>query len=158
MATLRWVPYHGGQAEFLRVPCADFNCLVLPEGAEAEEEDYVMLADVFPTGYHATELASLQTGESVVIYGAGPVGLFAAYSAILKGASGVFVVDRLKDRLALAEQIGATPIDDSKGSPVEQLRELTKGKGADKGCECVGYQAHDTERRRTFQHDTYYAG
>jgi threonine dehydrogenase-like Zn-dependent dehydrogenase len=104
-----------------------------------------MLADVFPTGYHATELASLQPGESVVIYGAGPVGLFAAYSAILKGASRVFVVDRLKDRLALAEQIGATPIDDSNGSPVEQLRELTRGKGADKGCECVGYQAHDTD-------------
>jgi glutathione-independent formaldehyde dehydrogenase len=137
-------PYQGGQAEFLRVPYADFNCLVLPEGAADQEEDYVMLADIWPTGYHATELACVQPGESVVIYGAGPVGLFAAYSAILKGASRVFVVDRLKDRLALAEQIGAVALDDSKGSPVEQLQDLTEGKGADKGCECVGYQAHDT--------------
>jgi glutathione-independent formaldehyde dehydrogenase len=137
-------PYQGGQAEFLRVPYADFNCLELPEGASEQEDDYVMLADIWPTGYHATELASVQPGESVVVYGAGPVGLFAAYSAILKGANGVFVVDRLKDRLALAEQIGATPIDDSKGSPVAQLKDLTQGMGTDKGCECVGYQAHDT--------------
>jgi len=138
-------PYQGGQAEFLRVPYADFNCLVLPEGAEHQQEDYVMLADIWPTGYHATELAGLQPGESVVIYGAGPVGLFAAYSAILKGASSVFVVDRLKDRLKLVEEIGATPINDSKGSPVEQLKEMTGGQGADKGCECIGYQAHDIE-------------
>jgi glutathione-independent formaldehyde dehydrogenase len=138
-------PYQGGQAEYLRVPYADFNCLVLPDDAEDKEDDYVMLADIWPTGYHATELACVQPGESVVVYGAGPVGLFAAYSAILKGASGVWVVDRLKDRLALAEQIGAIPIDDSKGSPVEQLKESTDGQGADKGCECVGYQAHDVE-------------
>lgn len=84
-------------------------------------------------------------GESVAIYGAGPVGLFAAYSAILKGASKVMTVDRLKDRLALAESIGAIPIDDSKESPVDQILELTDGDGADKGCECVGYQAHDPQ-------------
>jgi glutathione-independent formaldehyde dehydrogenase len=138
-------PYQGGQAEFLRVPFADFNCLVLPEGAEEQQNDYVMLADIWPTGYHATELASVQPGESVAIYGAGPVGLFAAYSAMFKGASKIMIVDRLKDRLALVEKVGAIPIDDSKGSPVEQILELTAGKGADKGCECVGYQAHDVE-------------
>lgn len=138
-------PYQGGQAEFLRVPYADFNCLVLPEGAEDHEDDYVMLADIWPTGFHATELACVMPGESVVVYGAGPVGLFAAYSAILKGAIEVFVVDRLPDRLRLAEEIGATVIDDSKGSPVDQLKELTDGAGTDKGCECVGYQAHDIE-------------
>lgn len=140
-------PYQGGQAEFLRVPFADFNCLVLPEGAEEHENDYVMLADIWPTGYHATELACVEPGDTVVVYGAGPVGLFAAYSAILKGASQVFSVDRLKDRLGLAEKIGATPIDDSKGDPVKQVLELTDGKGADKGCECVGYQAHDVHGR-----------
>ena len=138
-------PYEGGQAEYLRVPFGDFNCLVLPEGAEEQENDYVMLADIWPTGYHATELACVEVGDSVVVYGAGPVGLFAAYSAIIKGASKVMIVDRLKDRLKLAEQIGAMPIDDSKGSPVEQVLEMTDGKGADKGCECVGYQAHDVE-------------
>jgi threonine dehydrogenase-like Zn-dependent dehydrogenase len=138
-------PYQGGQAEYLRVPFADFNCLILPEGAEEKENDYVMLADIWPTGYHATELACVLPGESVAIYGGGPVGLFAAYSAILKGASKVMIVDRLKDRLALAESIGAIPIDDSKESPVDQILELTDGDGADKGCECVGYQAHDPQ-------------
>lgn len=138
-------PYQGGQAEFLRVPYADFNCLVLPEDAEEKENDYVMLADIWPTGYHATELACVQPGETVAVYGCGPVGLFAAYSALLKGASKVMVVDRLKDRLELAEKIGAIAIDDSKGSPVTQIMEETDGQGADKGCECVGYQAHDPQ-------------
>ena len=110
-------PYDGGQAEYLRVPYADFNCLVLPEGAVERQNDYVVLADIWPTGYHATELACVQPGESVVIYGAGPVGLFAAYSAILKGASLVISVDRIKDRLSLAKQLGATVVDDSKGRP-----------------------------------------
>lgn len=73
-------PYAGGQAELLRVPYGDFNCLVLPENAQAKEDDYVMLADIFPTGYHAMELAGVEPGDSV-IYGAGPVGLMAAYSA-----------------------------------------------------------------------------
>jgi threonine dehydrogenase-like Zn-dependent dehydrogenase len=136
-------PYSGGQAELLRVPYGDFNCLVLPQDAREKEDDYVMLADIFPTGYHATELADVQPGESVVVYGAGPVGLMAAYSSIIKGASKVMIVDRLPDRLALAERIGVMPIDDSKGSPVDQVLEETDGQGADKGCECVGYQAHD---------------
>mgnify|MGYP000468079874 FL=1 len=96
-------PYSGGQAEYLRVPYADFNCLKLPPNAEEKENDYVMLSDVFPTGYHATELARVRLGESVVIYGAGPVGLMAAHSAVIKGASKVMVVDTHKDRLALAK-------------------------------------------------------
>jgi glutathione-independent formaldehyde dehydrogenase len=64
-------PYEGGQAEFLRVPYGDFNCLILPEGAEEKQNDYVMLANIWPTSYHATELACVQPGESVFIYGAG---------------------------------------------------------------------------------------
>ena len=138
-------PYNGGQAEYLRVPYADFNGLSLPEDAREKQNDYVMLADIFPTGYHATQLACVQPGDSVVIYGSGPVGLMAAYSAILKSASKVMVVDRHPDRLALAEKIGAIPIDDSKGSPIDQVMELTGGQGADRGCECVGYQAHDPQ-------------
>jgi threonine dehydrogenase-like Zn-dependent dehydrogenase len=138
-------PFQGGQAEFLRVPYGDFNCLILPEDAHEREADYVMLADIFPTGYESTELAGVHPGESVVVYGAGPVGLMAAYSAYIKGASKVMVVDRLPDRLGLAEAIGAIPINDSEASPVEQVLELTDGEGADRGCECVGYQAHDLE-------------
>jgi glutathione-independent formaldehyde dehydrogenase len=138
-------PYQGGQAEYLRVPYADFNCLVLPSDAQEKEADYVMLADIFPTGWHATELAGVRPGDSVVVYGAGPVGLLAAYSATIKGAAKVIVVDRHPDRLALAEKIGAIAVDDTKGSPVEQVLELTDGEGADRGCECVGWQAHDPQ-------------
>jgi threonine dehydrogenase-like Zn-dependent dehydrogenase len=138
-------PYEGGQAEYLRVPYGDFNCLRLPADAAEKQTDYVMVSDIFPTGYHATELADLRSGESVVIYGAGPVGLMCAYSAILKSASVVMIVDRHPDRLRLAEKIGAIPIDDSKVSPVDRVMQLTNGRGADKGCECVGYQAHDPQ-------------
>jgi glutathione-independent formaldehyde dehydrogenase len=136
-------PYEGGQAELLRVPYGDFNCLVLPKDAKEKENDYVMLSDIFPTGYHATELAGMKPGDSVVIYGAGPVGLMAAMSAFIKGASRVFVVDEHKDRLALAEKMGAIGINDVEGDGVEQIKELTDGKGADCGCECVGYQCCD---------------
>jgi len=136
-------PYSGGQAELLRVPYGDYNCLVLPPDAKEKENDYVMLSDIFPTGYHATELAGVKPGESVVIYGAGPVGLMAAMSANIKGASQVFVVDTHKDRLALAEKLGAIPIDDTEGGGVQQILDMTDGKGADCGCECVGYQCCD---------------
>ena len=138
-------PWAGGQAELLRVPWADFNCLRLGEDAQEKQTDYVMLADIFPTGYHATELARVQPGDQTVIYGAGPVGCMAAYSAILKGASKVMVVDRQPDRLQKVEEIGAIPIDDSAVDPVEAVNELTMGLGADNGCECVGYQAHDPD-------------
>ncbi len=138
-------PYRGGQAEFLRVPYGDFNCLRLPEDAEEKEADYVMLSDMFPTGYHATEMAGVQPGDSVVVYGAGPIGLLAAYSAMLKSASKVMIVDRHPDRLRLAESIGAIAIDDTKGSSIEQILSLTDGEGADAGCECVGYHAHDPQ-------------
>jgi glutathione-independent formaldehyde dehydrogenase len=136
-------PWNGGQAEYLQIPWADFNALPLPDDADEKQNDYVMLSDIFPTGYHATQMANVSPGDTVVIYGAGPVGLMAAYSAIIKGAASVMVVDRHLDRLALAQKIGAIPIDDSKGSPVEQVLGRTAGQGADCGCECVGYQAHD---------------
>ena len=138
-------PYSGGQAQYLRVPYADFNALILPEDAKEKENDYVMLADIWPTGWHSTELAGVKPGDSVVIYGSGPVGLMAALSATVKGASKVMVVDFHPDRLRLAASIGAIPIDYAKGSPVDQVLELTNGQGADAGCECVGFQAHDPQ-------------
>src|SRR6201994_4907037 len=133
-------PYKGGQAEYLRGPFADFNCLKLPPGDE-HEADFVLLADIFPTGCHGCELAEVSPGESVAVYGAGPVGLMAAYSALLRGASKVFVVDRVPERLAKAEEIGAVPIDFSAGDPVEQIKDQTGGEGTDKGVDAVGYQA-----------------
>lgn len=135
----------GGQAEYLRVPWGDFQCLRLPEDAKGKQNDYTMLSDILPTGWHAVEMAGLTPGETIVIYGGGPVGLMAALSATVKGAAKVMVVDRHPDRLKLAEQIGAIPIDDSTGSPVDQVMEQTGGRGADRGAECVGYQAHDPQ-------------
>ncbi|MFF3772139.1 glutathione-independent formaldehyde dehydrogenase [Streptomyces sp. NPDC002232] len=138
-------PYQGGQAELLRVPYGDFNALRLGEDAADRQLDYVMLADIFPTGYHATEMARVKPGDQTLVYGAGPVGLMAAYSAILKGAGRVWVADHQADRLRLAEQIGAVPIDTSSQDPAEVVKEATSGLGADNGCECVGYQAHDPQ-------------
>lgn len=138
-------PYEGGQAELLRVPWADINCLLLPSDAKEKENDYVMLSDIFPTGWHAIELAGVRPGDSVVVYGCGPVGLLAAHSATLKSASKVLLVDRQANGLAFAESIGVIPVDDSKDSVVDRVLEETDGDGADCGCECVGYQAHDHE-------------
>ncbi|ASR00651.1 MULTISPECIES: glutathione-independent formaldehyde dehydrogenase [Streptomyces] len=137
-------PYPGGQAERLRVPFADFNCLKLPAGEEFET-DFVLLADIFPTGYHGCELAEVSPGESVAVYGAGPVGLMSAYSALLRGAAKVFVVDRVPERLAKAEEIGAIPIDFSKDDAVRQILDRTGGEGTDKGIDAVGYQAQGRE-------------
>ena len=135
-------PYDGGQAELLRVPYADFNLLRLPQGTDFEN-DFTMLSDIFPTGFHGAVLGEVGVGDSVVVYGAGPVGLMAAHSAHLLGASRVFVVDKAPDRLKLAESIGATAIDFSQGDAVEQVLDATDGLGTDRGIECVGYQAHD---------------
>jgi glutathione-independent formaldehyde dehydrogenase len=135
-------PYRGGQAQYLRVPFADFNALKLPPGTE-HEEDFVLLADVFPTGYHGAELAHVSPGETVAVFGAGPVGLMAAYSCLLRGASEVYVVDRVPERLAKAQQIGAIPIDFSKGDPVQQIRDRRHGDGVMKGIDAVGYQARE---------------
>ena len=137
-------PYRGGQAEHLRVPFADFNCLKLPEGEE-HENDFAMLADIFPTGYHAATMAQVSPGETVAVYGGGPVGQMAAYSSLLKGASRVFVVDRVPSRLDLASKIGAIPVDYSDVDPIEVIHEQTDGDGTDKGIDAVGYQATVSE-------------
>jgi glutathione-independent formaldehyde dehydrogenase len=137
-------PYRGGQAEYLRVPMADFNLLALPPGTE-HENDFTMLSDVFPTGWHGVELSGMRAGETVAVFGGGPVGLMAAHAAMIKGASQVFVVDQHPDRLRLAEQIGATAVDFSAGDPADQIVEATHGAGTDRGVEAVGYQAHDHE-------------
>ncbi|MEN3360570.1 MAG: glutathione-independent formaldehyde dehydrogenase [Mycobacteriales bacterium] len=135
-------PYPGGQAEYLRVPYADFNLLRLPPGEE-HENDFALLSDIFPTGYHGTELAGVGPGDTVAVFGAGPVGLMATHSAFLRGAAQVFVVDKEPDRLRLAKQIDATPVDFSQSDPVAAIMDATAGLGVDRGVEAVGYQAHD---------------
>jgi len=135
-------PYRGGQAEYLRIPFADFNLLELPAGDE-HENDYTMLSDILPTGWHGVELSGMQPGDRVAVFGAGPVGLMAAHSAVLRGATQVFVMEKAPDRLRLAEQIGATAVDFSRGDPSAQILDATDGLGVDRGVEAVGYQAHD---------------
>jgi glutathione-independent formaldehyde dehydrogenase len=102
-----------------------------------------MLSDIFPTGWHGTRLAGLEAGDSVAVFGAGPVGLLAAHSARLQGAREVFAVDQQPDRLALAERFDCTPVDIGKGDPVQQILDATGGAGVDRGVEAVGWQAHD---------------
>lgn len=135
-------PYEGGQAEYLRVPFADFNLLSLPRGTE-HERDFTMLSDIFPTAYFGTDLAGVSPGDTVAVYGAGPVGLLAAHSAWLRGAARVFSVDMHADRLAIAGQFGATAVSVTDGDPAEQILDATSGAGADCGVEAVGYQAHE---------------
>lgn len=154
-------PYQGGQAEFVLVPHADFNCLKLPgKPGDQWEDDFLLLADVFPTAFHATELACVSTGKTVAVFGAGPVGLLAAYCSVLKGASEVYVVDSVPERLKKAKELGATPVDFSQGDPVEQIFELRKKnkavqqslrpgeekmKGVDCAIDAVGYQARNDD-------------
>ena len=154
-------PYEGGQAEAVLVPYADFNCLKLPGTPGDEwEDDFLLLSDVFPTAFHATELACVTPGKTVAVFGAGPVGLLSAYCSVLKGASEVYVVDSVKERLRKAEELGAVAIDFTEGDPVEQIfekRKQNKGiqqslrpgeekmKGVDCAIDAVGYQARDNE-------------
>ena len=133
-------PWGGGQAEYLQVPYADFNCLPLPSGDD-HEEDFAMLADIFPTGYHGAVLADVSPGESVAVFGAGPVGLMAAYACQIRGAAEVYSIDHVKARLDMAAETGATPINFDDGDPVQQIKDRRGGEGVDKAIDAVGYQA-----------------
>ncbi len=151
--------FRGAQAELLRVPFADANCLRVPgEPGDGWEDDFVLLADAFPSGYHAAELAGVSAGDSVAIFGAGAIGLLAALSARLRGAADVYVVDDIPDRLDKAGELGCTPIDFAAGDPVEQIlehrRRLRGGpafRGEDPllgvtcGIDAIGFQARDRE-------------
>ena len=132
-------PYDGGQAQYIRVPYADFNCLKLPTGTE-QEADFALLADIFPTGWHGLVLSGFQSGESVAVFGAGPVGLMAAYSAVLRGATNIYVVDQVPERLEAAKKIGCIPINFSKSDAVLQIIKHNGGM-VDRAIDAVGYQA-----------------
>lgn len=128
-------PYEGGQAQYLRVPYADFNCLKYP-GTE-HEADFALLTDIFPTGWHGLVLSGFQPGESVAEFGAGPVGLMAAYSATLRGASEIYVVDRVPEHLSAAKRIGCMSTNFSKGDAVEQIIKHN-GDMVDRAVDAVG--------------------
>lgn len=132
--------YRGGQAQFIRIPYADFNALKLPPGKE-HEADFILLADIFPTGWHGVTLSGFEPGETVAVFGGGPVGLMAAYSAQLRGASRVFVVDRVKERLDAAKKIDCIPINFEEGDAVELILKANGGEMVDRSVDAVGYQA-----------------
>jgi threonine dehydrogenase-like Zn-dependent dehydrogenase len=130
--------YPGGQAEAIRVPFADYMCEKVPAGMR--DEDVFFLGDILSTGYVCAENAGIRPGDTVAVFGAGPVGLLALESAHLFGPSRVFVVDRVDYRLKLAEELGGVPVSLDRGDPAEQLRGLTAGRGPDAVLECVGHE------------------
>ncbi|MEU6206939.1 alcohol dehydrogenase catalytic domain-containing protein, partial [Micromonospora musae] len=133
--------YAGGQAEYARVPFADVGPLKLPD--EVPDEQAVMLADVFPTGYMGAEMCDIKPGQLVAVWGAGPVGLLAAASARLLGAERVFVIDRYPYRLRLArEHAGAETINYEESDVLDTLNELTAGRGPDACIDAVGLEGH----------------
>ncbi|WP_119155505.1 zinc-dependent alcohol dehydrogenase [Caldimonas tepidiphila] len=134
--------YAGGQAEYVRVPFADMTHVKIPDGLT--DEQVLFLGDIFPTGWQAAVQCDIEPTDTVAIWGAGPVGQFAARSALLLGARQVVMIDRLPDRLSMAQAGGAIPINFEEESVVERLMELTQGKGPEKCIDCVGMEAHVT--------------
>ncbi len=137
--------YAGGQAQYARIPHADVGCLKIE--SDIPDEKVLFLTDIFPTGYMGAENGNIQPGDTVAVWGAGPVGLFAAASAYMLGAEKVIVIDREPARLRLArEYCGATTIDYSEDDVVvvEALRDLTGGIGPDVCIDAVGMEAHSS--------------
>lgn len=133
--------YSGGQAQYVRVPYADTTSFILPEGIP--DEKLLFLTDIFPTGYMAAENANIVPGDTVAIWGAGPVGQFAIRSAKMLGAGRVIVIDRFPERLRLAEAGGAETINYEENKEVfETLKDMTNGRGPDSAIDAVGMEAH----------------
>ncbi|WP_066545493.1 MULTISPECIES: zinc-dependent alcohol dehydrogenase [unclassified Sphingomonas] len=133
--------YSGGQAEFVRVPFSDVGPIVIDDDT-LEDEQVLFLSDILPTGWMAAENAAIEGGDTVAIWGAGPVGLFAAQSAVLMGAARVIVIDHYPHRLELARQIGADTINFRETNVREALMEMTGGIGPDAVIDAVGMEAH----------------
>ncbi|MCK1387629.1 zinc-dependent alcohol dehydrogenase [Bradyrhizobium sp. 21] len=132
--------YPGGQAEYLRVPFADATHIKVPDGIP--DEQLLFLSDIFPTGWQAAAQCDIVPTDTVAIWGCGPVGQMAIRSAILLGANQVIAIDRLPERLSMAEAGGATTINFETESVVDRLNELTDGRGPEKCIDCAGMEAH----------------
>jgi threonine dehydrogenase-like Zn-dependent dehydrogenase len=133
----------GGQAQYLRVPYGDVGPIKVPDGLS--DEQVLFLSDIFPTGYMAAENAQIQKGDTVAVWGCGPVGQFAIRSAWMFGAGRVIAIDGVPERLAMAQNAGkAEIIDNSKEHVRERLMEMTHGQGPDSCIDAVGTEAHAT--------------
>jgi threonine dehydrogenase-like Zn-dependent dehydrogenase len=132
--------YSGGQAEYLRVPMADIGPIKIPENVT--DEQALFLSDIFPTGYMAAENAQIKNGDTVAIWGCGPVGQFAIRSALMMGAGKVIAIDEVPERLAMAVAGGAEVLDFSKLDVAEELSKRTSnGRGPDSCIDAVGCEA-----------------
>ena len=132
-------PFHGMQAEKVRVPFANVGLVKLPD--EVSDEQAILLSDIFPTGYMGAENAEIKPGDTVAVFGCGPVGLFAILSAKLLRAGRVFAVDNKPDRLEAARRLGAEVVNFDVEEPVETLKRLTGGIGVDRAIDAVGVDA-----------------
>ncbi|MDO9487063.1 MAG: zinc-dependent alcohol dehydrogenase [Sphingomonadaceae bacterium] len=148
--------YAGGQAEYLRVPYSDVGPIVIPDGME--DDKVLFLSDILPTGWQAAENAEIEPGDTIAVWGCGPVGLFAIQSAFLMGAHRVIAIDHYPRRLALAKQLGAEILNYKDTDIREALFEMTGGIGPDACIDCVGMESHglgidnivDTVKAHTF--------
>ena len=133
--------YAGGQAQYARVPFADVGPMKIENGLT--DEQVLFLTDVFPTGYMAAENCNIEPGDTVAVWGCGPVGQFAIKSAYMLGAERVIAIDRFPERLRMAsEKAGAHAINYSETSVLEELNELTGGRGPDSCIDAVGMEGH----------------
>jgi len=127
--------YAGGQAEYVRVPFADIGCMAIP--AELSDEQAIFVGDVLPTGWMAAESCDIEPGDTIAVFGCGPVGQLAIRCAFLLGAERVIAIDSVPERLAMAGDSGAIELDD-RGDVVRRLDELTGGRGPDACIDAVG--------------------
>jgi Threonine dehydrogenase and related Zn-dependent dehydrogenases len=144
--------FHGLQAEKARIPYANVGLIKLPDAIT--DDQAILLSDIFPTGYFGAELAEVTSGDTVAVFGCGPVGQFAIASAFLLGAARVFAIDKHADRLRMARQQGAEIINFDEEEPVDALLRLTKGIGVDRAIDAVGVDAehrhsHGEQEQRT---------
>ncbi|KAI8202934.1 hypothetical protein K4K52_005878 [Colletotrichum sp. SAR 10_76] len=134
----------GLQSEYARVRFADSNLIPIPLTRETTnttiEQDYLTISDIFATGWASLDFSGFETGDTVAVFGAGPVGLLAAYSAVLRGASKVYVVDHVQARLDRAASIGAIPINFASSDPVAQIL-AAEPNGVTRSIDCVGIEA-----------------
>ena len=132
--------YAGSHAEYIRVPFADVGPRKLPESLT--DEQALFLSDAWPTAYMGAEFAAIEPGDTVAVWGCGAVGLFSVVTAFLLGAERVIAIDRLPERLELARKHGAETLDYTESDVVEELKQMTGGRGPDACIEAVGMEAH----------------
>ncbi|MDQ2667581.1 MAG: glutathione-dependent formaldehyde dehydrogenase [Gemmatimonadota bacterium] len=134
--------YSGGQAEYARVPFADVGPIKIPDGVS--DEQVLFLSDILPTGWQAAKRGEIKEGDTVAVWGCGPVGYFAIQSAYVQGAARVIAIDRFPERLALARDVGKAEVIDYEQTDdlVELLKQMTGGKGPDVCIDAVGLEAH----------------